>query len=390
MIKRLLILADDELTGAFVQRTGKDMGFAVTSTSTFDEFRENFCASTPDEVVLEFQLDTAEVLRFLFSQRARARITLLSELDGQTLESARQLAESLGLRVGQALSKSVRTGALRAALEHTEPPAAAITTVDLSAGVANGELVLEYQPIVGCADGTLFDIEALVRWQSPSMGRVPPNAFIPIAETVPELMDRLTLAVAARAALDWPAVKLVGFSGRIAINLTAQNVLRPDLPGRLARVLLDAGLPPAHVKLEVPETVAMLDPLVTRDNLSRLRLKGFRLSIDDFGTGYSSLAMLRQLPFSELKIDGRFINDMYRSRDALAIVRTIVALAQTKKLATVAEGVEDEEMLPFLERLGIAYAQGYGIGGPFRLPQLVDWIASRQSRQRTTFAAQRP
>ncbi len=389
-MRNLLVLDDDELVGAFVRRLAAEMGYAVRTSTTVEAFRTHFWAQAPDEIVLDLwlgQSDGIEVLRFLSAQGCRARIILLSGTDNRTLDAARAFAENVGLNVGAALSKPVRAAALRGALTPIEAEAAAINAEALAAGIRNGELVLEYQPIITCANGKLSGLEALVRWQRPEGGRVPPDQFIPIAEAEPELMDELTFAIAGHAAQDWHVISKSGFTGHVALNISAQNLRRLDFPERFASLIQERGLPAEQVTLELTETAAMTDPLVSLDVLVRLRLRGFTLAVDDFGTGYSSLSMLRRLPYSELKIDRSFVKDILASHDAMAIVKAVLAMAQNMGLNTVAEGVEDAQILTTLTDAGATCAQGYGISRPLALPKLVEWIGAQAANDATLASA---
>jgi EAL domain-containing protein (putative c-di-GMP-specific phosphodiesterase class I) len=380
MARHLLILDDDAEIGEFVLRVAEGIGFSVTSATSFEAFRLGLAERPPDEIVLDLHLgraDGIEVLRFLAEQGSGARITMMSGTDARALQSARQLAIGLGLSVGEALLKPVRVARLREALAQREEQPAQPTATELSDGIANGEMFLEYQPIVVCATGALVCLEALVRWARPDVGRVTPNDFIPLAEADADLMDRLTFAVAECAAQDWPILARGGFAGRIGLNISAQNLRRLDFPERLDATLRDHGLPAERVKLEVTETAAMSDPLVQVDVLLRLHLRGFELVIDDFGTGYSSLSMLRRLPYSELKIDRSFVKDVRTSRDSMAVVRAALALAQSMGLSTVAEGVEDSATLDTLAGLGVTFAQGFGIGRPIAPTKVEEWIRAQ-------------
>lgn len=379
-MKHLLVLDDDDLVGDFVQRLGADMGYAVRVSVTAEAFREHFRAHAPDEIVLDLRLgdsDGVEVLRFLSAQGCKSRITLLSGIDNRTLDAARSYAASLGLNVGAALSKPVRAADLRAALLRRDMEEPALNTAAVAAGIQNRELVLEYQPIISCATGKLSSLEALVRWQRPDGARVAPDQFIPLAETDPDLMDKLTFEVARLVAQDWPSLQRTGYAGQIGINISAQNLHRLDFPERLSQHFQKSGLSTDRIKLEMTESAAMTDPQATLDILVRLRLKGFTLTVDDFGTGFSSLVMLRRLPYSDLKIDRSFVKDVLISRDAMAIVKAVLALAQNMGLQTVAEGVEDSQILALLTELGTTYAQGYGISRPLVVPKLVDWITAQ-------------
>lgn len=380
MQRRLLILDDDPGLTLFMRRVGEELGHAVRIAETVAVFRDVLGAWQPDSILLDLRLgqsDGIEVLRLLAEQGCRARIVLISGVDDRTLASARDFALNLGLDVGEAVRKPIRADALRAALVPPAPPPAELTAADLAQGLARGELRLDYQPVIACATGAAVGLEALARWYRPGQGRIPPDRFIPLAEADPELTDRLTFAVAMRAAEDWPVLTSAGFAGRLALNISAGNLRRLDFPDRLADVLEERGVPPARVTLEITETVAMSDPLVTMDILLRLRLKGFALAIDDFGTGYSSLGLLRQLPYSEVKIDRSFVKDMVTSRDHRAVVGAVIALGRAMEIGTVAEGVEDDRTLAMLTELGCACAQGFGICRPLEASRAAAWITGR-------------
>jgi EAL domain-containing protein (putative c-di-GMP-specific phosphodiesterase class I) len=378
MEHRLLILDDDPALARFVRRVGEELGYAVRTSENVADFRGVLQAWRPDSILLDLHLgqsDGIEVLRSLAVQGCRARVLLASGVDDRTLAAARDFAVNLGLNVGGAIGKPMRAEALRAALSPPAAPQAEPTAADLAEGLSNAELVLEYQPIVACSTRALVGLEALARWHRPGQGRIAPDRFIPLAEADAELTDQLTFAVATRAAQDWPVLSAAGFRGTLALNISAGNLRRLDFPERLAGVLDARGVPPSRVTLEITETVAMTDPLVTMDVLLRLRLKGFSLAIDDFGTGYSSLGMLRQLPYGEVKIDRSFVKGMGTSRDHLAVVRAVIALARAMEIKTVAEGVEDAQSLRMLAELGCTCAQGFGICRPMEPSKLQDWIA---------------
>lgn len=384
-MKQLVVLDDDPEVGQFVARLATDMGYAVRVTGTADCFREQYWAQGPDEIVLDLRLgasDGVEVLRFLAAQGCKARITLMSGIDARTLDATRAFAISLGLNVGQALRKPVRAAELRAALSRSDLGASEITPAAVLQGIKNGEMMLEYQPIIACRDGRLMGLEALVRWHRPTTGRVPPDQFIPVAEADPELMDQLTFAIARQTINDWPRLSEAGFDGLVALNISAQNLRRLDFPERFTSLLQDGGVPADRIKLEVTESAAMANPMLTLDILVRLRLRGFTLTVDDFGTGFSSLAMLRRLPYTELKIDRSFVKDLLVSHDAQAIVKAVLALAQSMGLETVAEGVEDDQVLAALTDLGTTCAQGFGISRPLGAAKLVEWLDARPAPAR--------
>jgi EAL domain-containing protein (putative c-di-GMP-specific phosphodiesterase class I)/CheY-like chemotaxis protein len=381
MERHLLVLDDDELIGAYIKRVAETLGFAVRATTTVEAFVDQLIVQQPTDIVLDLQLgqsDGVQVLRILAAERCKAGIVLLSGFDERVLASARDLGADLGLNIRHALTKPIRAAALQAALgEDRAAEAATISPAELERGIRRGELMLEYQPIVGCKALDMRGVEALVRWRRGDGLRVPPAAFIPIAEANTDLMDLLTMKVAEQAAQDWRTLAVSGWRTSVSINISTQNLRRLDFPERIAEVVEGAGAPASNIKLEVTETAAMSEPQVTLDTLLRLRLKGFRLSVDDFGTGFTSIAMLQRLPFTELKIDRSFVQDVAQSADALAVARGIVALARSMGLSTVAEGVETREVLTELESLGADCAQGYFISRPLTLDKLLVWLAER-------------
>jgi EAL domain-containing protein (putative c-di-GMP-specific phosphodiesterase class I) len=380
MQRVLLVLDDEELVGAFIRRAAEGLGFRAQAVTTPAAFQAALAQQPPDEIVLDLQLgasDGIQVLRLLAAAGCQARITLLSGFDPRVLASAHELALELGLNIGEALTKPVRLQALREALAARAERPSAISRERLAAAIADRELFLEFQPIVACATGAPVGVEALARWVGRDVGRVPPDRFIPVAEADPALMDGLTLEVARQAAGAARAMRASGYKLPVAINISAQNLRRLDFPERLSNVIERAGASPPCFKLEVTETAAMTEPLVTLDVLLRFRLKGFNLAVDDFGAGHTSVAMLRRLPYAELKIDRSYVSDLPESSDSRATVQAIVALARGMELATVAEGVESAAAFEALHALGVTAAQGYHIGRPAGLDRLLPWLHER-------------
>lgn len=381
MQRVLLVLDDDELVGGFVRMATEGLGFRARSVTAVEAFRAALAQEPPDEIVLDLQLgasDGVEVLRLLAAEGCRARITLLSGFDSRVLASAHELGAELGLNIGRALSKPIRLDALREALGAPVAAAAPISADQLVSAIAAREMFLEFQPIVACATGLPVSAEALVRWRRGGE-RIPPHRFVPVAEADPALMDALTLEVARLAAEAARSMAAAGLDQQVAINISAQNLRRLDFPERLSTVFEQAGVPPRRIKLEVTETAATAEPLVTLDVLLRFRLKGFSLSVDDFGSGATSIAALRRLPYSELKIDRSFVKDMLTSADAHAVVVASLALARTMGLSSVAEGVESVEIARGLRDLGATAAQGYLFARPLPLPALLAWLPERSS-----------
>jgi len=233
---------------------------------------------------------------------------------------------------------------------------------DLRGAAQKGELVLHYQPIVSLKDGAVVAQEALLRWQHPQRGLVPPAEFVPLAEET-----GIILAIgewALREACRWGTFIGVEHGVEIAVNLSARQFNDPRLIELVRRVLAESGLPPRQLALEITETTAMQQTDVTASTLKKLKELGVSLVIDDFGTGYSSLAYLRRFPVDRLKIDRSFVADVPGDRNAESLIGGIVGLAHALGLTVIAEGVETGAQRDCVARLGCDLVQGYQVGRP--------------------------
>jgi diguanylate cyclase (GGDEF)-like protein len=243
---------------------------------------------------------------------------------------------------------------------------------EMRRALQHNELRLFIQPKLHLLDGTLVGAEALVRWQHPGRGLVPPLAFIPFAEET-GFIHELSLWVvdeAARLLARWQAC---GLLPRLSINLSVHDLLKADLVERLSARLQRHGVAPQMLCLEITESAIMTDPTRALQTLQALKALGCRLSIDDFGTGYSSYATLRNLPVDELKIDMSFVKAMEKVPKDAMIVRSIIEVAHNLDLSVVAEGVENEAILRQLALLGCDEAQGWHISRPMPVEAFEAW-----------------
>jgi diguanylate cyclase (GGDEF)-like protein/PAS domain S-box-containing protein len=247
---------------------------------------------------------------------------------------------------------------------------------ELAAGIRNGELVLHYQPKVALDSGRVVGVEALVRWQHPQRGLLPPSMFLPFAE-LGSAIHALTLNVLEQALEQQRRWADQGLKLSVAVNLSAHNLTNDECCGQVRSLLRRYGIGDGMLELEITETSLMQDPVGAGKILKEFADLGARLSIDDFGTGYSSLAYLRMLPIHALKIDRAFVVDMSRGEQDAVIVKSIVGLAHNLNLQVIAEGVEDAATLALLTRLECDLAQGYHLGRPQPAEQLEQWIAER-------------
>ena len=233
-------------------------------------------------------------------------------------------------------------------------------------------LRMVYQPKVSLRDGGLRQVEALVRWEDPELGPVKPSQFVPLAEEH-GLIHELTqwgLRTILKQWLDW---RDQGLDACIAFNISALSVQHLDFPDLVERMCRALGVPTDRLVLELSEGATQ--PLVKLiDALTRFRIKGIGLAIDDFGTGYSSLMQLRQLPFTEVKIDQAFVADVAYSRDSRLIIQAVTELAHGLGLTATAEGVETIDQLRVVRELGCDCVQGYLVSAPLEPGALKDWI----------------
>jgi diguanylate cyclase (GGDEF)-like protein len=245
----------------------------------------------------------------------------------------------------------------------------------LRKAIANDELVLHYQPTVDLKLHRVTEVEALVRWNHATMGRLPPDRFIPIAEETGLIlpMTRWVLDRALRTVAEWTRS---GLDLRIAVNLSAHSLRDSALPRVVERLLAKHGVAANRLTLEITETALMENMDITRHILTKVHALGVMISVDDFGTGYSSLAYLAQLPVDEIKIDRSFVMKMQMEKKDAEIVRWISGLGHVLELRVVAEGVENEAALATVIELGCDVAQGYHFTRPLPADELVAWLAN--------------
>ncbi len=237
-----------------------------------------------------------------------------------------------------------------------------------------GELSLHFQPLVDLLEERIVGVEALLRWNSPELGFVPPSDFIPIAEETGLILPigEWVLRQAVAQMREWHADGLHGL--RIAVNISARQFQARDFVTKIRRLLADTGFPGPFLELELTESSIMRDVEETVHRLRELAELGVRVTVDDFGTGYSSLAYLKRFPIGALKIDRSFIADVTTDANDAAIARAVVALAETLKVRVVGEGVETRQQFEFLRALGCNEAQGYLIGRPMPAANALAWL----------------
>ena len=248
---------------------------------------------------------------------------------------------------------------------------------DLRKAIATNELRLYYQPKAELKTGLVKSVEALVRWQHPTRGFIPPDQFIPLAEQTGLIgpLTRWVVETAIQQCRHWMDEKL---NLRVAVNLSMWNLRDVSLPGTIAELLARYLIPPHFLCVELTESAVMIDAEHTLQVLNSLFALGVRIAIDDYGTGYASLSYLKHLPADELKIDRAFVQHLTTDRADQSIVRSTVSMAHSLGMYVVAEGVEDQATWDLLETLGCDIAQGYYLSRPLPVQDLEHWLDERK------------
>ena len=389
MIMAEIYLIDDEpelvsILGEIVKRSGLSFD-SYTHAALFLERLHEVQADAI--VILDLMMpdiDGIEVMRKLAELDRPPRLILISGSDKGVLHSAEELGRAQNLRVLGSIAKPLDMKRFVKLLTQfgtaVEEPTGggfdfkqSVTSSELHHGILNNQMVLHYQPQIRISDGLPIGVEALVRWQHPELGLLMPNCFVQMAEqgNLIDLLTQKVLGAAVEQRRDWLSQ---GLMMGVSVNISSRNVTSLTFPEQMARMLIENQLDPGGITLEVTETELMEELTTSLDILTRLRLKGIRLSIDDFGTGYSSLLQLHRAPFSELKIDRSFVSKMHVDDEAKSIVETCVTLGKKLKMSLVAEGVEDRATLDLLAALGCDLAQGYHIARPMPGDEMSVWL----------------
>ncbi|BCF99785.1 cyclic di-GMP phosphodiesterase [Paraburkholderia sp. PGU19] len=248
---------------------------------------------------------------------------------------------------------------------------------NLRRGLEEGQLTLHYQPKLSLATGTVYGVEALVRWNSPERGQIMPAAFIRYAEESGLIgpLGRWVMQTAAEQASQW---KARGLSLRVAINVSARQLVDTAVVSHFTEALQRAQLDPCLLDIELTESCLIEDEAAAIDLITQFRDLGAQVHLDDFGTGYSSLSQLGRIPLDVIKLDRSFVSSINADRKSQALVRSMVAVAQALQLKVVAEGIETESEELFMKGLGVEYVQGYLYGKPMPAADFERWLHDRQ------------
>lgn len=400
---KVLILDDNTLTARAIANVAEFIGLTAKVTSDFQSFLNTINDWKPQYLIIDLimpDMDGVEVLGELGRMQIDVQLIITSGAGQQLLHAAARSAGAHGLNVLGILPKPFNPKAFRDLINaestnnadnafgqqlRAENVATEIKVPELEKAIHNREIYLVYQPKVSCISGALTGFEALARWHHPEMGFISPEKFIPLAEQN-NLIDSLTLQVFDQAL---PFLKQLQQSelvmGRhnkellLSVNISATSLKNLGLFKQIESLCEKNDIRPDQLILELTETAAMDDPVMSLDILTRLRLRGFRLSIDDFGTGFSSMLALVRMPFSEVKVDKTFVMTSGDSRESRLVIKAIIELAHSLNMQVAAEGIEDNNALELLRKMGCDQAQGYFIGRPMLPDAFVEW--SRKSAE---------
>lgn len=344
-----------------------------------------------DIIICDLNMPGMDGIEFLQAVNARSLhvgVILLSGEGTRIMHTVQKLLGNGSIQILGALEKPATADALGALLGGWTPrsvPAPAkvsrlYAASDIHAATRDGQWVLHYQPKVGLRNGELAGVEALIRWNHPSHGLVFPDDFIGVAEDGGAI-DGVTDWVCCEALRQQARWHGAGLHIEVAVNVSMENLRGPAFARRLGLLAREAGAAPQDLMIEITESRLMSPSPAPLESLVRLRLQRFGLSIDDFGTGHSSLAQLRDVPFTELKVDRSFVRGARDNAIIRPMLEGSIGIAKRLDMRSVAEGVETDDDWQVLREIECDLAQGYFIGRPMPCERLPQWIDEWQGRR---------
>ena len=401
---RILVLDDDSFTLKLLARMLENLGYAEVSIRDSGRAALELVDSPdacPDLILMDLnmpEMDGVEFVRHLAEHRYTGSLILLSGEDEQMLLAAEKLVQAHKIPALGHLRKPVKPEDLAVLIEKWTPPsqgepqaAKKIYGADeVHAAIANGELVNYYQPKISPANGRVAGVETLVRWHHPEDGIVLPGQFIGVAETH-GLIGDLTRVVLVSAFAQAKAWQDEGLAQQISINVSLNSLAPLDFADFVAKLAANAGVPPQMVVLEIPGNRLMQEDMrFLLENMTRLRLKRFRLSIGGFGAWNASPSQLLNIPFDELKIDRHCVHCSWADEKLRAKYDDCLAMARKLAKEAVAEGVEDLNDFNHVRRTGCEFAQGHFIARPMPAVDMPAWKADWQKRWSSGFGGDAP
>jgi EAL domain-containing protein (putative c-di-GMP-specific phosphodiesterase class I)/CheY-like chemotaxis protein/HPt (histidine-containing phosphotransfer) domain-containing protein len=394
----VLLVDDDPIMLSAQSHMLRSMGYEHVASvgnaqAAYDLLNSHRALGQPIDIIIcdlnMPEIDGIEFLQMLNAANFVCGVILLSGEGARIMHTVQKLLSGRGLRILGALKKPANHTSVQALLDCWEPdhvadapgPRLNITRAEIERASRDRQWLLHYQPKVSLETGALVGMEALVRWSHPVHGLVYPDNFISVAEQY-GVVDGLTDWVLREATEQLARWNARGQRIQIAVNVSMDNLRAPDFAQRAAAIVREAGVSPQDVTLEITESRAMSPTPAPLESLVRLRLLRFKLSIDDFGTGHSSLAQLRDVPFTELKIDKGFVHGARRNQIIRPMLDGSLGIAKRLGMVSVAEGVETAEDWQLLREIECDIAQGYYIGYSMPSNRVDDWLIDWNKRSR--------
>jgi EAL domain-containing protein (putative c-di-GMP-specific phosphodiesterase class I)/ActR/RegA family two-component response regulator len=387
----ILVIDDDHSLGEFISAAVAHLGIRCVVTTDPDSFLKEL---TPEITLVMIDLvmpkvDGVELLRRLAELKCDSRIILMSGLSGRVIETAEQLAKTLGLAVTGHLRKPFRLRDLERAIESSmvavpkkavpQSRKLVISDDELKTAIKRDEFVLHYQPQIALDVGAVVGVEALVRWQHPIHGLVFPDSFIARIEAL-GLIDDLGWIVVRHAFSEIGLLRTESGPMPVALNCSIHSLQDLSFPDKLTALATEKKVLPQNTIIELTESGLLRNYAHTLDVLARLRVKHFELSIDDFGTGYSMMQQLQTIPATELKIDKSFVQNKQGNKSDLVMVIKTIEIGHELGMRVVGEGVETTEQLDFLRANHCDLAQGYLFSRPLPVNELAVWLQNHRTQ----------
>lgn len=386
---RFLIIEDDDFQRDIIAGLLRKLGATqiLETASGKDALRIiGETTENPVEIILcdldMPEMDGMEFLRHLGNSRLNISTIIMSALDSALIASVKKMARAYGISLLGTLEKPVTLANLAllvSSFKHTQdtnkrqPCAGPTFTIhDVLHGLNNDQFEPFFQPKVDFETGKLTGAEALARWVHPEFGVIGPYAFIELLEETGNI-DTLTFIMLEKSANACKLLHNLGHKITISVNLSLASLTDVSLADKITHLVINAGIRPRHIILEVTETAAMTEMAPALENLARLRMKGFGLAIDDYGTGYSSMQQITRIAFTELKIDQSFVSDITESNILRIVVNSNIEMANKLHMKSVAEGIETRQDWDTLKIMGCDTAQGYYIAKPMNLSSFFDY-----------------
>jgi EAL domain-containing protein (putative c-di-GMP-specific phosphodiesterase class I)/CheY-like chemotaxis protein len=381
---RVLIVGDEAIERVILARCVEMLGWTAETATGGADAAAKFAARPHSVVIIDLRLgqqDSAHLLRRLRHDHADPAVIFVSGGGDRTRASANRLARDLGLRVTGTLARPIDPYRLHALLLAnpvriradqrlaTPYPAAQ----DLDRALREGEIHTEYQPKTDLTTGAIVGVEALARWRSPTLGLIPPDRFVPVAEES-DLIARLTFQVLEDAIAACRRWRQVQPDCSVAVNISPRVLADSRLLPMVEAILRRNAMPPEALIAEITESALMASLPAATDMLTRLSIRGVRVSMDGFGTGCSSFQSLLRMPFTELKIDRSYISVCRTDPEAWKLVRATVSVARELGMRVVAEGIETEAVSDQLRDVGCDLGQGWYFGRPMQADAMLRWL----------------